>query len=243
MIAPSKSQSQRAFTLIELLVVIAIIAILAGLLMVGLGRVKENSNAGKCISNLRQVGVAIQAFINDNGRFPSNPTAGPVQDPVFDVSLLPYLGAGKDLTLPVTRSDHPELESVVKIFACPSDEAVRTDSDSYPRSYSLAPWTTNWNDGQSFQGWRDRTFNVGVPPVIVDKLSTAGVLVEWHQSSNAIGSTGDQYHRFPGPAGAKLHGDFSHVLFLDWHVEKVPLSMSQADFQDKYAPGEFGPVN
>ena len=123
-----------AFTLIELLVVIAIIAILAGMLLPALARAKDSGKRITCVNDLRQLGLSMQMYEDDNEGLQPQRTIN-LPGGSWPTALRPYY---LDLRVLVCPNDLTPL----------SNPGANSNDDRAPRSYMI----NGWNDYFEAQG-------------------------------------------------------------------------------------------
>jgi prepilin-type N-terminal cleavage/methylation domain-containing protein len=143
-------QGRTGFTLIELLVVIAIIAILIGMLLPAIQKVREAANRVQCQNGLKQMALACHNYADANNSFPYA-TIGDwsaTGDNTWLVAILPYVEQQNTfIQTPQVRACPP-----VRLYICPSD----------PQPFSYLSGSPAWNSGSQIFGVTDYVAVLGL---------------------------------------------------------------------------------
>ena len=200
----------RAFTLIELLVVTAIIIILGALAVSVSSGVIERAKATKDMSNLRQIGMAMQTLLNDNDQ------------------LLPVTATWPGTTgTPVL---YQKYIATRRVFQSPFDKRTPEETDTSPVSYSM---NTNMYVKLGANPNMLKVVSPSSTFLMAPKYAgNPGSSTSWTGTATSapdlpVGGTGET-------KGTHNNGRQINVLFCDWHTESVSFGPSgtAGTFQD-----------
>jgi prepilin-type N-terminal cleavage/methylation domain-containing protein/prepilin-type processing-associated H-X9-DG protein len=205
------SNFARAFTLIEVIVVLAIIAILMSLVYPMYTSISERAKATKDMSNLRQIGLLMQTYLNDSDQILPATTTWP------GTNATPVL--------------YPKYLGTRKVFQSPFDKRPSLETDLAPVSYSINANMYALAPGISGNMLKvvspDSTFFMA--PTYTGNPTNAS---SWAGTATSapnlpVGGTGET-------TGTYGNGRKMNVLFCDWHTETLTFgpASTPGTFQD-----------
>ncbi|MFL6583831.1 MAG: type II secretion system protein [Chthoniobacterales bacterium] len=214
-----KRYPRSAFTLVEMIVVIAIIAALLALAFPAFSRVMERGRVTQDLSNLRQIGIAMQTYLNEHDE------------------TLPAASTWPGTTAaPVLYSKYL---SVRKVLQSPFDKRPSAESDTAPVSYSINAnmYTTAGINGNMARVVSASATIFIAPSYIGDPRNTASWAGKTNAAPNLVaGGVGMT-------RGTHSNGTRIDALFCDYHTETLPFGPAAVvnSFQDAASTSSTNP--
>ncbi len=240
-------QKQSGFTLIELLVVIAIIAILAAILFPVFAQAREKARQTQCVSNLKQLGVAMTMYLQDfDEQFFTRPGAsapnGYWQEDWWPFLLIPYIKMKpQDIQNPKEN-----------FFSCPSNPVKMSPN---PRSAPLPEWGLRPTPRRTFEFWMSYALS--------EHVLDYPAIAMWERPAESLfilESTGRSPNNPDSPADTDIdcgqtneiwsgHSGGLNILWMDAHVKWLkpslrgnPLDSRNWDYPPYCPGGDSSPI-
>jgi prepilin-type N-terminal cleavage/methylation domain-containing protein/prepilin-type processing-associated H-X9-DG protein len=234
----SARRHTRAFTLIELLVVIAIIGILAAMLLPALNKAREKGRGAVCVSNLRQISIAIHLYTDDNDGYMPTASYGPGATegpwPKLLAKYMPHRDSATNATSMANR-----------VFICPSAKYGGFLNQDIGLSYACTAAML----GHALAGTGLTTMQPRKEVQVTTNPTETPLVVEGKR--NASGATADCQSNFPWSGSAQFSAksdlmlgnpdacqalDFRHagssmnILYFDGSVRPLTYAQAQAAY-------------
>ena len=200
---------KRAFTLIEILVIIAIICLLAAILFPVFNRVRERARQSTCMSNERQMGLALMQYVQDNDdTYPYGYSQNMAVD--WKTAITPY-----------TKSSQVSL--------CPSNPNRKLNYSYTGNTCNGYSWSTSVSRRNGVMGYQD-TWGIMLPAKLAEMASPSDLIVvlETNWKDGTLQPANYYFNNANGPSGpyqsvALFAGHFgrTNYVFADGHVKAL----------------------